>query len=98
MAIGVAEEQPRRVRVTLAVAGLAALAAGVAVGGTFALAGPVSFLALSAAALLEARLHVLRWSNAIAFLLAIIWLIPIKLYTLPIKISFQLDPYRLIVL
>src|SRR5689334_1008747 len=98
MAIGVAEEQPRLVPVTLAAAGLAALAAGVAVGGSFAVAGPVSFLALSAAAFLEARLRILRWPNAIAFLLAIIWLVPIKLYTLPIKISFQLDPYRLIVL
>src|SRR3954463_861350 len=98
MAIGVAQDQPRLVPVTLAAARLAVLAVGVAAGGSYAVAGPAAFLALAAAALAEARLRVLRWSNAIGFLLAVIWLIPIKLYTLPIKISFQLDPYRLIVL
>ena len=98
MAIGVAEEQPRLVPVTLAAAGLAALAAGVAVGGTFALAGPVSFLALLGGGAARGAAEGAALVERDRFLAGGHLADPIKLYTLPVKISFQLDPYRLIVL
>ncbi len=40
----------------------------------------------------------LTWSTAIAGLVLVIWLIPIKRYTLPVNLPFHLEVYRLYII
>jgi polysaccharide biosynthesis protein PslJ len=72
------------------------LLAACAVGG-----GSVAKLALPAAAiaLLTAvsSAALLAWKNLLALLIAVILFIPIRRYTLPGSLPFQLEPYRLLV-
>jgi len=61
----------------------------------------VGALALAAAflvALAQTSRDILSWPNAIACLVLIIWLIPIKLYRLPVSLPFNLEVYRIAVL
>ena len=85
-------------------------ALAIAFGGAFGLAvttafgpkalafGALLFLIACAVALREATAPVFTWPNALAALLTIIWLIPIKLYTLPVDLGFNLEVYRLFLL
>src|SRR5579864_1808811 len=38
------------------------------------------------------------WPRAVVTLVAVIWLIPIKSYSLPVKLAFNLEPYRLLII
>src|SRR4051794_24307798 len=40
----------------------------------------------------------LSWTGAIALLVLVIWLIPIKSYTLPVHLPFSLELYRLLLI
>lgn len=40
----------------------------------------------------------LRWETGITALVLLIWLVPIKRYTLPVTLPFRLEPYRLWIL
>ena len=73
---------------------LAAITAAVAVGA------PVEQLApLMAVAALGAALHrvLTRWDSLLVALIAVIMLIPIRRYTMPGDLPFELEPYRLLV-
>ncbi len=41
---------------------------------------------------------IVTWPNAIVCLVLVIWLIPIRLYRLPVGLPFNLEPYRIAVL
>src|SRR4051794_26602928 len=41
---------------------------------------------------------VFTWPNMLAALVLVLWFVPIKLYTLPINLPFNLEPYRLFLL
>lgn len=76
-------------------AGLAVLLATVALGPKAALGGTVVMAAAATAALFEARAPFLTWANALAALVLVFWLIPMKTYGLPVSLPFELEPYRL---
>jgi polysaccharide biosynthesis protein PslJ len=90
---------PRRfVPLLLVGGGLAVLLASVALGPKAALGGSVVMVAATGAALLEARGPFVTWANALAALVLVFWLIPMKTYGLPVNLPFQLEPYRLFLL
>jgi hypothetical protein len=95
-------EQPPRPRTTLplaiALSGFAFLAATVVIGGKAPVAGAVVFLLAMVAAIADSAKPIFTWPNAIAVLVLVIWFIPIKLYTLPVELPFNLEPYRLLLL
>jgi O-Antigen ligase len=46
-------------------------------------------------ALRETTAPVFTWPNAVATLVVMLWLLPIKTYRLPVTLPFNLEPYRL---
>ena len=91
-------ERPRLVPLALVGGGLVALAAGVAVGGGATAAGAIAFFAACALALGEATRSVVTWPNAILLFTAVVWFVPIKLYSLPVTLPFQFELYRVLIL
>ena len=84
--------------VVLAGGGAAVLLATIAAGGKAPLAGGAVFLVAVALALADSAKPVFTWPNAISALALLIWFVPIKLYTLPVQLPFNLEPYRLFLL
>jgi hypothetical protein len=92
-----AEPPSRVVPLVVAALGLVMLLAGIAVGDRGVVFGAVAFLIASVVALGESHRPVLTWRTGIILLLAVIWLIPIKKYRLPVDLPFDLEPYRLLI-
>jgi polysaccharide biosynthesis protein PslJ len=82
----------------VAVLGAAVFALSLAHSPETAVAGAVAFAGAVALALRETSKPLLTWPNAIVCLVLIIWLIPIRLYRLPVGLPFNLEPYRIAVL
>jgi polysaccharide biosynthesis protein PslJ len=82
----------------LVLAGGLGLALGAAIGPQALVIAAVFFVTSCVLAIREASVPVLTWPNALATLIAIIWLIPIKVYALPIDLPFNLEVYRLFLL
>jgi hypothetical protein len=59
-------------------------------------AGAVGMAVCSILAARETRSSVATWANAITAMVLLIWLLPIKVYRLPINLPFNLEPYRLV--
>jgi hypothetical protein len=78
--------------------GVAALLATMPFGTRAMLGGSVVLVAATGAALLESRTAFVTWANALAALILVFWLIPMKTYGLPVDLPFQLEPYRLFLL
>lgn len=90
---------PRRgVPLAIAFAGAFALLASTAFGPSAIPFGAVAFVIACLVALRDATAPVFTWSNVLVLLIAVIWLIPIKLYSLPIHLPFNLEVYRLFLL
>jgi hypothetical protein len=90
--------RPRLVPLVLIGGGMLALAAGVVVGGDATAAGAVAFLCACALALGEATRSIVTWPNAVLAFVAVIWFVPIRLYSLPVTLPFELELYRLLIL
>jgi polysaccharide biosynthesis protein PslJ len=45
-----------------------------------------------------AERRLFTWPRAVVTLVAVIWLIPIKSYAFPVKLPFNLEPYRLLIM
>jgi len=90
-------EYPRRTAplVILGV-GATALVASLPFGTRPAVAGAVAFLAAAGLALWDTRVPVVTWAGAISFLVGLVWLIPIRLYRLPVDVGFHVELYRLV--
>jgi len=82
----------------VAALGAALFAVALAHSPATAVAGAVAFAGSVVLALRETHKPILTWPNAIVCLVLIIWLIPIRLYRLPIGLPFNLEPYRIAVL
>src|SRR6266508_1274347 len=84
-------------RTALAVAGVGAigLAASLPAGPRATAVGALFFLLACGGSFWEACAPVVIWSNVVGALLLIIWLIPIKAYSLPVHLGFNLEAYRL---
>ena len=91
-------ERSRLVPFTLVGAGLLALAAGVATGGGATAAGAIAFCVACALALGDVTRSIVTWSNAVLLFTVVIWFVPIKLYSLPVELPFELELYRLLIL
>lgn len=78
--------------------GLAVLLATMPLGTKAMLGGSAVLVAATGAAMLEARAPFVTWTNALAALFLVFWLIPMKTYGLPVSLPFQLEPYRLFLL
>jgi polysaccharide biosynthesis protein PslJ len=76
---------------------LALLALAVAAGSGKQTVSSLALLLLLATAASIARVSVLRWPHLLAVLIAVILFIPMRRYTLPGSLPFQLEPYRVMV-
>lgn len=87
---------PRRVLpIALVSGGAAFLIVMLPLGSKATLAGGVAFLIAVLLAVADSARPVFTWPNMIGTLVLVIWLVPIKLYALPIELPFNLEPYRL---
>jgi hypothetical protein len=79
-------------------ASLAVLATAIATGGGPGQVAPVAIL-VAALAIGATRAYqaLLQWRSLVALLIVVIFFIPIKRYTLPGSLPFDLEPYRVIV-
>jgi O-antigen ligase/polysaccharide polymerase Wzy-like membrane protein len=91
-------DRVRRLPIAIVVAGLLVLIATVPLGLKAVVGGSLVLLVAAVVALLEAREPFVTWTNALALLFLVFWLIPMKTYDLPVTLPFQLEPYRLYVL
>jgi hypothetical protein len=90
---------PRRAAgLAIAFAGAAGLIASTAFGPRAVAFGALAFLLACLLALRDSFAPIFTWPHALATLVAVIWLIPIKLYSLPINVGFNLEVYRLLLL
>ena len=76
--------------------------AGLLIGAPFGAEGiafGVLFFVLSIVlAARDVTVPVLTWTHALAAYFLLVWLLPIKLYRLPVTLPFNLEPYRLVLL
>ncbi len=91
---GARAPSPAPLRILVAVAVTAAL------GATAADVHPVLVVGAIVAALVGAATYraLLQWRAMIGLIIATILFIPIRRYTLPVNLPFQLEPYRIIVM
>jgi hypothetical protein len=90
------EPAPRRALPVALVAGGAAFMVVTLGFGPNAIAfGAFAFLLACVLAIRDVSAPVFTWPNALAALIVVIWLIPIKAYALPVELPFNLEPYRL---
>lgn len=87
-------EPPSSVPATVVFSSLALLALAVLAGGSVRLAGGLVVVATIAALV---RPVLIGWPRLVAALILIIMFIPIRRYTLPANLPFQLEPYRVFV-
>jgi len=78
--------------------GAIALAAGAVAGGDAAVAGAGAFFVAVLLSLGQTRTRLLTWPNALLVLIALLWLVPMKLYRLPVNLPFHLELYRVLIL
>jgi hypothetical protein len=79
-------------------AAVAVLATAIVAGSSPATIAPVAvFVALMAVGATRAYQALLQWRTLVAILVLVIFFIPIKRYTLPGSLPFDLEPYRVIV-
>ena len=67
-------------------------------GAQAALGGAVVLLVACLLALRDSTAPVFTWTNAAVMLLLLIWFVPIKTYSFPVDLPFQLEPYRVFLL
>lgn len=84
--------------VALLTSGAIALVAGVAVGGEATAFGAFLFFAATLLALGSTKWELLTWPNVLVAFIAVLWLIPIRLYRLPVALPFHLELYRVLIL
>ena len=78
--------------------GALALCAGIVVGGDAVVAGACAFFVATLLSLGQTRWPLVTWPNALLVFIAVLWLVPIKLYRLPVDLPFQLELYRVLIL
>jgi O-Antigen ligase len=91
--------EPRRgLSLALVLAGALALALGAAAGPQTLLIAGLVFVTVCVLAVRDSAVPVFTWPNALTALVVVIWLVPIRLYTLPVDLPFNLEFYRLFLL
>ncbi len=77
-------------------AGFLALATGAVAGGNAVAIGAIAFLLSAVLAFGQTVWPVVTWPNALLVFIAVLWFVPIKLYSLPISLPFELELYRVL--
>ena len=77
-------------------AGFLALAAGAAAGGNAVAMGAAVFLLSTMLAFGQTVWPIVTWPNALLVFVAVLWFVPIKLYSLPVSLPFELELYRVL--
>jgi hypothetical protein len=94
--------QPSAARrgVPLAVAGLGSLAFLITIplGPEATIGGALVFLLTCALAVRDTAVPVFTWANMAASLALLVWFVPIKTYSFPVDLPFNLEPYRVFLL
>lgn len=83
------------VPLALAAFGLLALAVTIPLGPEEAIGGAIVLLLACVLALRDTAAPVFTWTNMAVCLALLVWLVPIKTYSLPVDLPFNLEPYRL---
>ena len=98
-AVEALRSQPRNITpLAIAALGGAALVVSLPFGARMASAGAALFLVTALLAMVATRTTLWTWGNAMALLTGVIWLVPIRLYRLPIDVGIGIEPYRVLVL
>jgi hypothetical protein len=84
--------------VALVAFGGLALLAGVIAGGSAAAVGATVFVLATLVAYGQNTRAIVTWPNALLVFVGVLWFIPIKLYSLPVSLPFELELYRLLIL
>lgn len=95
--VPVSRPKPAPIVAILAAGGLALLL-GVVAGGPAAAAGALAFVVSVAIAYGQSTRPIVTWPNALLVFVAVLWFVPIKLYSLPVDLPFELELYRLLIL
>ncbi|HEU4450245.1 MAG TPA: O-antigen ligase family protein [Gaiellaceae bacterium] len=88
----------RGVPLALALFGALALLVTVPLGPRAMVGGGILLLLASLLALRDVSVPVFTWPNMAATLILLVWFVPIKTYSLPVDLPFNLEPYRLFLL
>ena len=78
--------------------GIISLVVGVAAGPNPAAIGALALVLCCILAIRDAARPVFTWTTLIGLLVVVVWMIPIRLYTLAIPLPFNLEVYRLVLL
>ncbi|MGH3024512.1 MAG: O-antigen ligase family protein [Gaiellaceae bacterium] len=88
----------RTVPLALAAFGGLAFLATIPLGAKATAGGAIVLLLACLLALRDTAVPVFTWANMAASLALLVWLVPIKTYSLPVDLPFALEPYRLFLL
>jgi hypothetical protein len=88
----------RGVPLALAAFGTLAFLVTLPLGPQAAVGGAVVLLLACLLALRDTTAAVFTWPNMAATLILLLWFVPIKTYSLPVDLPFELEPYRLFLL
>jgi hypothetical protein len=88
----------RGVPLALAAFGTLAFLATIPLGTRATIGGAFILLLACLLALRDTAVPVFTWANMAASLALLVWLVPIKTYSLPVNLPFNLEPYRLFLL
>ena len=88
----------RGVPLALAAFGTLAFLATIPLGTRATIGGALVLLLACLLALRDTAIPVFTWANMAASLALLVWFVPIKTYSLPVNLPFNLEPYRLFLL
>ena len=84
----------RGVPLVLAAFGTLALAVTIPFGPQATIGGALVLLLACLLAVRDTAVPVFTWSNMVASLDLLVWFVPIKTYSFPVDLPFNLEPYR----
>lgn len=88
----------RGVPLALAAFGTLAFVGTIPLGARATVGGALVLLLACLLALRDTSVPVFTWPNMAASLALLVWLVPIKTYSLPVNLPFNLEPYRVFLL
>jgi O-Antigen ligase len=89
---------PRPMALVAVVVGVVAFASSIFLGPEATVGGALVLVVACVLALRESTAPVFTWPNAVVTVVAILWLLPVKTYRLPVTLPFNLEPYRVYLL
>lgn len=88
----------RSVPLLVGALGMLAFLVTIPLGPQATVGGALVFLVACVLAVRDVSVPVFTWTNMALLLALLVWLVPIKTYSLPVNLPFNLEPYRLFLL